>query len=440
MMTWLDDFFRIRERGSTIGTEIFAGITTFLTVAYILVLNPLILSNAGLPAHDVFIATAVVSAAATLMMGLTANFPFAVCPGMGMNAFFAFTVVLTLGVSWQVALTAVFIEGVLFAVLVFLGLRHFLYEAIPSVVKISCMAGIGFFLAMIGFNNSHLIVGNQATLVTLGHLTSAPVLLTVLGILLIGVLMALRITGAILIGILTITLLSWITGIAKTPEAIARWPAGIEQTTFQFDFSQFFSANFITIVLSFLCVHIFDNTATHTGVSRLGGLIDDEGKIFGSNSAYLTNAGASMLSGLLGTSTATTYIESASGMQEGGRTGLTAVVIGCLFILALFLAPVFQAIPAIATAPALIVVGAMMMRGAADLEWNRIEDIIPAFLTIAGMAFTYSIMDGMSFGIISYTLIRLGMGKWLEIHPFMYILTALLIGFFALQDLYFAAA
>jgi len=432
-MQSIDRFFSISIRGSSISTEVRAGVTTFLTMAYILFVNPSILAATGMPAADVAVATALAAAVATAMMGLYANFPFALAPGMGLNAYFTYGVVLGMGIPWPVALTAVFIEGLLFMALALSGLRTQLLNAIPQALKIATMVGIGLFLAIIGFENAKLTVDHPATLVTLGSFKDPSVVMSLLGILLIGVMMIQRVQGAILVGILVITAFAWILGFSPPPTTLISFPSLPKETLLALDFSQIFTGTLLTVVIAFFFVDIFDTAGTLVGVGRLGGFLDKEGRLPNADKAFMADATGTTVGALVGTSTVTSYIESASGIEEGGRTGLTAIVVALLFLLSLFFTPLFTAVPAMATAPALIVVGVFMMRGAQDLDWQRMDDAIPAFLTIVGMPFTYSIAHGISLGIVSYVLLRVISGQWRTINPLMGVLTALLMLYYGLK-------
>ncbi|RLA36954.1 MAG: NCS2 family permease [Gammaproteobacteria bacterium] len=431
-MLSINRYFHLEERGTTVATEVRAGFTTFLTMAYILFVNPQILSLTGMPAADVAVATALAAALATLMMGLFANFPFALAPGMGLNAYFTFGVVQGMGVEWPVALTAVLIEGVLFMALAMTGVRTLLVNAIPRCIKIATITGIGLFLAIIGFENAKLTVDHPATLVTLGDLNSPAVLLALGGIILIAALMVKQIKGAVLIGILVLTLISWVTGLSPAPNELVAMPHLPRETLLAIDFSQVFTGTMLTVIIAFLFVDLFDTAGTLLGVGRLAGFLDDKGNLPGSERAFMADATGTTAGALLGTSTVTTYVESATGIEEGGRTGLTAVVVAALFLLSLFFTPLFTSVPALATAPALIVVGAMMMLGARDLDWTQMDEAVPAFLTVVAMPFTYSIAHGITLGIVSYVLIHLVTGQTNKIHPVMWVLAALLIAFHAL--------
>ncbi|ROR32657.1 NCS2 family permease [Inmirania thermothiophila] len=431
-METLERLFQIRARGSSVGTEIRAGVTTFLTMAYILFVNPQILSATGMPAADVAAATALASALATLVMGLWANFPFALAPGMGLNAYFTFGVVQGMGVPWPVALTAVFVEGLLFMLLAASGARARVIDAIPREIKIATMTGIGLFLAIIGFENAGLTVDHPATLVTLGDLHQPKVLLALAGVLLMGALLARGVRGAVLIGIVVLTLAAWAAGLAPAPQRLVAPPALPRETLLAMDLSQVFRASLLPVILAFLFVDFFDTAGTLLGVGRLGGFLDREGRLPGAGRAFFADAAGTTVGALLGTSTVTTYIESATGVEEGGRTGLTAVVVALLFLAALFLTPLFTAVPALATAPALIVVGALMMRGAAELDWTRMEQAVPAFLTIVAMPFTYSIATGITAGVVSWVAVQLLAGRARTIHPVMGTLAAALVLYHAL--------
>ncbi len=432
-MSFLDHRFGLEAQGTTVATEVRAGVVTFLTMAYILFVNPQILSQAGLPEADVAVATALASAVATLVMGLAANYPFALAPGMGLNAYFTFGVVGAMGVPWPVALAAVMVEGVLFLVLAATGVRTALLRAIPTSIKVATMAGIGLFLAIIGFQNAGLVVDHPATLVTLGDVSSPVVLLSLAGLMVMAVLLVAEVAGAILIGILGVTVVCWTTGISEAPERLFTLPSLPEETFLALDFSGLLTGKLLLVVLAFLFVDIFDTAGTLIGVGRLAGFVDENGELPRANRAFAADAAGTIAGAALGTSTVTSYVESATGVEEGGRTGLTAVTVAVLFLLSLFLTPLLIAVPAAATAPALILVGALMMRGARDLDWSKIDEAVPAFLTLAAMPFTYSIANGISLGIVSYVLIRVLRGRFRDVHPLMAVLAVLLIAFYAFR-------
>ncbi len=432
-MDTLERFFHLRANNTTVGTEIRAGMVTFLTMSYILFVNPQILSQAGLPASDVAVATALASAAATLVMGLVANYPFALAPGMGLNAYFTFGVVGSMGVPWPMALAAVFVEGVLFLGLAVTGVRSALLRAIPSSIKIATMSGIGLFLAIIGFQGAGLVADHPATLLTLGDVTEPTVMLAFGGLILIAVLLAAKVKGAILIGILAVTAICWTFGFSAPPEKLFTLPSLPQETFLALDFSGLLTGKLVLVVLAFLFVDIFDTAGTLIGVGRLAGFVDADGELERADRAFTADAVGTMVGACVGTSTVTSYVESATGVEEGGRTGLAAVTVAVLFLLALFLTPLLIAVPGVATAPALIIVGALMMRGAVDLDWSRVDEAIPAFLTLAAMPFTYSIANGISFGIVSYVLIKGLCGRLREVHPVMAVLAVALVAFYAFQ-------
>jgi len=429
----LESFFRLRERGTTVAIEARAGVVTFLTMSYILFVNPQILAEAGMPASDVAVATALAAAFATLTMGLFADYPIALAPGMGLNAYFTFGVVHGLGIDWQVALAAVFVEGILFLILAMSGARTAIMRAIPQPLKLATMGGIGLFLAILGFSNAGWVVDHPATLVTAGDLTRPGALLALGGLLVIGALMARKVQGAILIGILLVTGAAWALGIADPPAEFATLPHLPTETLLAVDFSGLLAGKALLVVLAFLFVDFFDTAGTLIGVGRLAGLVDDKGDLPRANRAFTADAVGTSAGALLGTSTVTSYVESATGVEEGGRTGLTAVVVSGLFMLSLFFTPLFVSVPALATAPALVVVGALMLVGVRDLEWGRPEIGLPAFLTLVGMPLTYSIATGISLGIVSWVVLRILAGRWRELHPLLTAVAAALVLFYGLR-------
>jgi AGZA family xanthine/uracil permease-like MFS transporter len=386
-----------------------AGLTTFLTMAYILIVNPLILADAGMDFGAVFTATAISSAVATLIMAFTANLPFALAPGMGLNAFFAYTVVLGMGYSWQFALTAVFLEGLIFIVLTFFNVREAIVNCIPMNVKRAISVGIGLFIAFIGLQNAGIVV-DGATLVTVGNLTSAQVLVAIIGLVIMGVLLAFKVRGALLIGIVAATVIALPLGVASAPSG--SWaPPSLAPIFFQFDFSQIFSLDMLIVLFTFLFVDMFDTVGTLIGVSTKAGLIDKDGNIPKVKNALFADAFGTTFGAILGTSTVTTYVESAAGVAEGGRTGLTALSTAILFLLALFISPLFLMIPGAATAPALVLVGLFMMSPIKSIELEDYTEAIPAFLTIIMMPLTYSIAEGIMFGMLSYIILKVFTGK-----------------------------
>ncbi|HUO86361.1 MAG TPA: NCS2 family permease [Thermoanaerobaculia bacterium] len=428
----LDRFFRLSARGTTVATELRAGLVTFLTMSYILFVNPQILGAAGMPVADVAVATALAAAIGTAVMALLADLPIALAPGMGLNAYFTYGVVIGMGVPWEMALAAVFVEGLLFLLLVAVGAREALVRAIPLPIKVATMCGIGLFLAIIGLEGAGLVVAHPATLVTLGDLTAPAPLLAAAGVVLIGVLLARRIQGAIFLGIAAVTAAAWAFGLAPGPEAVLSLPRLPEETFLALDFSAILTLGFLPIVAAFLFVDFFDTAGTLLGVGRLAGLTDEEGNLPRAGRAFTADAVGTTAGALLGTSTVTSYVESGTGIEEGGRTGLTALTVSFLFLLALFVTPLLAAVPVAATAPALVVVGAMMMAGARDLDWSLPADALPAFVTIVAMPFTYSIANGIAFGILTWVAIRLAAGRWREIHPLMAGLAVVLAIYYAL--------
>lgn len=440
----LDRFFGFTAQGSSLPTEIRAGLTTFLTMAYILFVNPDILSNAiAIEGVNVFgqllTATALAAALGSILMGLLANYPFALAPGMGLNAYFAFSVVLGQGISWQTALGAVFISGVIFLLLSLVGVRELVVNAIPTSIKLATAAGIGFFLAIIGASNAGLVVSDPATLVALGDLSSPGVLLSLLGLLVIGVLLTLRVPGAILLGVVVTSLVAVLTrapvylgeAFGGFGGAVAQAPVWPSDLFFSMDLAGAFGLGVLGIVFIFFFVDLFDTAGTLVGLSEKAGFVDDEGRLPRASQAFTADAVATMGGAMMGTSTTTSYIESAAGIEEGGRTGLVAIVVGLCFLLSIFFWPLASAVPAVATAPALIVVGAMMMTNIGRVEWGDYSVSIPAFLTIVGMPLTYSIANGISFGIISFVLIKAFSGHVREIHPLMAALAVLLVARYA---------
>lgn len=433
-MAVLKQFFGLEEAGSTVRTEILAGVTTFLTMAYILFVNPSILGAAGMPQGAVFVATCIVAALASLIMGLYANYPIACAPGMGLNAYFAFTVVNGMGVPWQTALGAVFISGCLFLLVSVLGLREAIIRGIPASIRAAITAGIGLFLAIVALKSAGVIVGNPATLVTLGDLHRPAALLAILGFFIIAVLDALRVRGAILIGILLVTLASFVVG-GNHFAGLVSMPPSIAPTWFQFDLHAALSSGIVHVVLVFFLVELFDATGTLMGVAKRAGLLV-EGKSARLNRALLADSAAIVAGAMLGTSSTTAYIESASGVQAGGRTGLTAVVVALLFIAALFFAPLASVVPAYATAPALLYVACLMLRDLVELPWDDPTEVVPAVLTALVMPFTYSIANGIAFGFISYAVLKLCTGRARQVAWIVWIIAAA----FLLRYIYLGAS
>ncbi len=449
----LEQFFKLKENRTDVKTEVMAGITTFMTMAYILAVNPNILSAAGMDANAVLIATALASFVGTALMALLANYPFALAPGMGLNAYFAFTVVLGKGYSWQIALLAVFVEGLIFIVLSLTNVREAIFNAIPMTLKSAVSVGIGLFIAFIGLQNAKIIINDDTTLLTYQKFAGEEfstvgitALLALIGILITAVLLIKNVKGGILFGILITWVLGMICELAGlyVPNPDAGWFSVIPHAIVSFDFSaigntfgQVFKADFasvkildfIVIMFSFLFVDLFDTLGTLIGVSSKANMLDKDGKLPRIRGALLADAVATSVGAIFGTSTTTTYVESAAGVTEGGRTGLTAIVTGLLFLLALFFSPLFLTIPSFATAPALVIVGFYMMGSVVKIDFNDMTDAIPAFLCIIAMPLAYSISEGIAIGVISWTIISLISGKAREkkVSVLMYILTVLFI-------------
>ncbi len=410
----MEKFFKLQEHKTNMRTEVLAGLTTFLTMAYILIVNPLIMSETGMDFGALFTATALSSAIATLVMAFAANLPFALAPGMGLNAFFAYTVVLTMGYSWQFALTAVFLEGIIFIILTIFNVREAIINSIPMNIKKAISVGIGLFIAFIGFQNAGIIV-DGATLVTLGDLTTGTALLAVIGLVVTGVLLAFKVKGSLLIGIVITTLIGIPFGITQAPSG--SWaPPSLGPIIFKFEFAQIFTFDMLIVLFTFLFVDMFDTVGTLIGVSTKAGMLDAKGNIPKVKQALMADAIGTTVGACLGTSTVTTYVESSAGVAEGGRTGLTALTVAVLFIIALFLSPLFLAIPGAATAPALILVGLFMMSPVKDINFDDFTEAIPAFLTLIIMPVAYSIADGIMIGMLSWILLKLCTGKAKEIN------------------------
>lgn len=425
----LDKFFNITKQGSTLRTEVVAGITTFMTMAYILAVNPDILSATGMDKGAVFTATAISAIIATLVMALVAKLPFALAPGMGLNAFFAFTVVLGMGYSWQFALTAVFLEGIIFLLLTAFNIRELIVNSIPLNLKHSVSVGIGLFIAFIGLKGAGVIVDNPATLVSLGDMKSPSVIVGLIGILVTGVLFARNVKGSLLIGILFSTILALILGVTQMPEnyKFVSLPPSISPIFFQFDFSQIFTIDMAIVLFTFLFVDMFDTVGTLVGVASKADMLDEEGRVPRVKQALFADAVGTFFGSILGTSTVTTYVESAAGVSEGGKTGMTALTTAGMFALALLFAPVFVMIPSAATAPALVIVGLFMMSPILKVDLNDFTEAIPAFLCIIMMPLTFSIADGIVFGMLSFVTLKLLTGRYKEISPVMIIIAVLFI-------------
>lgn len=444
----MGNFFKLKEHGTTVKTEIIAGITTFLSMAYILAVNPSMLSAAGMDSGAVFTATAVSAAFATIIMGVFANYPVALASGMGLNAYFAFTVCSELakqGIQdpWQVALTAILVEGIIFVLLSLFKFRETLVNSIPANLKYGITAGIGLFIAIVGLQGADIVVGDSSTLVAMGSFKSAPMVLALVGLLIIAVMYHFKIKGAILWGIL----ITWVLGMGA--EAIGWYavdveagvysvfpsfsassflPPSLEPTFFKFNFSYVAQnvLNFATIVFAFLFVDLFDTVGTLVGVASKADMLDEKGNLPRAGRALMADAVGTVAGACLGTSTVTSYVESSAGVAEGGRTGLTALTTAVLFLVALFLSPVFLAIPSFATAPALIFVGLLMMSSVLKMKFEGdMADVLGGFMAIIMMPFTYSIANGIMFGMLTWVILKLVSGKFRDIHPVMYVCAAL---------------
>lgn len=406
----LEKLFNLRGHGTTVKTEVIAGITTFLTMAYIAFVNPTILSDAGMDFGAVFVATCIAAAIGTLIMGLYANYPIALAPGMGLNAFFTYGVVLGMGHSWQVALGAVFLSGILFVILSILPVREWIINAIPKGLKMAISAGIGLFLGIIALKNAGIIVDHPATLVTIGDLTAWPAVLALLGFAIMVALDRLKVPGAVIIGILAVTAVGILIGVSEF-KGIVDLPPDPSPTFLQLDLAGAFQIALLSVVFTFLFVDLFDTAGTLIGVAHRAGLLDSEGKLPRLRQALMANSSASVIGSALGTSTTTSYIESASGIKAGGRTGLTAVVVALLFLLTLFFAPLAGTVPAFATAPALLFVACLMTRGLAEIDWDDVTEYAPAVLTALSMPLTFSIAHGIGLGFIAYAAVKILTGR-----------------------------
>ncbi len=420
--------FGLDPKTTTVKTEILAGITTFLTMSYILAVNPSIMGETGMDKGALFTTTALVSIIATLIMAFLAKLPFGLAPGMGLNAFFAYTVCLSMGYSWQFALTAVFIEGIIFIILTATNLREMIVNAIPASLRHAIGAGIGLFIAFVGLKSGGVIVSDAATFVTLGDITTGMALLAVIGILLTGVMVALKVPGALLIGILGTTIIGIPMGITHYG-GIASIPPSVEPIFGQFetDPAKIFTLDMLVVVFTFLFVDMFDTIGTLVSVASKAGLVKEDGKIININKAFMADAVGTAVGAVFGSSTVTTYVESAAGVAQGGRSGLTAFVIAVCFAVSLLFAPVFMAIPGAATCPVLVIVGLFMLSSIRNIDLDEYSESIPAFICIILIPMTYSISDGILIGLISYVLLNMLCGKFDKLTPTMYILATLFI-------------
>lgn len=433
---WVEERFKLNENKTTVRTEVMAGITTFMTMAYILFVNPSILAEAGMSFDAVMMATAFSAVVATLLMAFLANYPFALAPGMGLNAYFTYSVVFGMGYTWQVALGSVFISGLVFILLSLSGIREMIIDAVPTSLKNAIGAGIGLFIAFIGLQNAGLVQSDPATIIALGNLHDPAVLLASIGILITGILLARKVNGAILWGILLTTILGIPFGVTSMPDGFIKIPtfATWAPVFGKLDIRGALNLGIIEVVFAFLFVDMFDTIGTLIGVSQQAGFLDKEGKLPRANKALLADAIGTVFGAVFGTPTVTTYVESASGVAVGGRTGLANVVTAGCFLLSVFFLPVIGIVPAAATAPALIVVGAMMLRSVVDVPWGEMDEALPAFIAMIAMPFTYSIATGIALGFIVYPVIKLAMGKGKQVHTLTYVLAFL----FVLRFIYLA--
>ena len=433
----LERLFHVREKGSTVKTELLAGLTTFVALAYIIFVNPSIMADAGIPKDAAIAATIWSTVLATVLMGLWANFPVAVAPGMGLNAFFAYYVCGVVGLHWTVALGAVFISGVVFLLLTVTRARQLIIDAVPMNLKRAIVVGIGLFIAFIGLKTAGIVVKNDATLVTLGSLASAGPLLACAGTLLIGMLMARKVQGSILIGVFVTTVLGMLMGACPAPDGLDSFFSfsvpSLGPVLFKLDIMGALKYGLVSIIFSFTIVELFDNMGTLIGLSRKAGLMDKDGHIENLDRALVTDSVGTLASSMLGTSTVTTYVEGAAGIAQGGRTGLTALTVAGLFVLSIFFAPFVGLVPGFATAPALIIVGSLMVMDVVDIDFTDPTEGIPAFLTIVMMPLTYSIASGFAFGFVAYAGLKLLAGRAREVSPIMWIISAVFLINFAMR-------
>ncbi|WP_071872757.1 NCS2 family permease [Atopomonas hussainii] len=429
----LERLFQLSAHQTTVRTEVLAGITTFLTMAYILFVNPNMLAETGMDKGAVFVATCLAAALGSLIMGLLANYPIALAPGMGLNAFFTYTVVLTMGYKWQVALGAVFISGALFFLLSIFKVREWIINSIPMALRSAIAAGIGLFLALIALKNAGIVVDHPATLVTLGDMTQAGPLLATLGFVIIVALAHRQVTGAVMIGILIITGLSIALG-QSSIDGVFSAPPSLMPTLLELDIAGALDIGLISVIFAFLFVDLFDTSGTLIGVAQKAKLVDESGKMPKLGRALLADSTATMAGAAMGTSTTTSYIESAAGISAGGRTGLTACVVAALFLACLFISPLAGAVPAYATAPALFFVAVLMAGGLTQVHWDDITDAAPVVVTALAMPLTFSIANGIAFGFITWCAVKLLAGRYKDLNPALLVLGGLFIvklGFFA---------
>ncbi|MES3675566.1 NCS2 family permease [Halomonas elongata] len=429
----IDNHFKFAEHGTDVKTEVIAGITTFLTMAYIIFVNPSILSESGMDYGAVFVATCVASAIGCLIMGLWANYPIALAPGMGLNAFFTYGVVMGMGYSWEAALGAVFLSGFTFFLLSVFRIREWIINSIPMSLRLGIAAGIGLFLAMIALQNAGIVVANDATYVALGDLTEPSALYALLGFFVITALAHLRVTGAVMIGILGVTILAILLGHNEFG-GVMSMPPSIAPTLMQMDIAGALDVAMLSVVFAFLFVDLFDTSGTLVGVAHRGGLLDENGKLPRIGRAMMADSGASMAGAALGTSTTTSYIESTAGIASGGRTGLTAVVVGALFLISLFFSPLAGSIPAYATAGALLYVAVLMAGSLAHADWEDATEAAPVLIAALAMPLTFSIAEGIALGFISYAAIKALSGRFRDLNPAVVVLALIFAAKFLFLD------
>ena len=423
-------YFELEARGSNVRTEMTAGLTTFLAMAYITIVNPVILSETGMDFGAVFVATCLAAAFGSIAMGILGNYPIAQAPGMGQNAFFTYGIVLGLGYTWQTALGAVFISGLIFILLSILPVREWLINAIPKNLKLGISAGIGMFLGFIALKNAGIVVANPATLVSFGDLTDAGPMICLLGFMIIAALSARKVMGAVVIGMLTATVLGWLFGGAEF-KGVMSMPPSVAPVFMQLDIAAAFEVSMITVILTLLLVDVFDTAGTMVGVATRAGLVGPDGQLPRLGKALLSDSGATAVGALVGTSSTTSYIESAAGVEVGGRTGLVAVTTGVLFLGCLFLAPLAQSVPAYASAAALLFVACIMVRSLADVDWEDLTESTPAVVCALAMPLSFSIADGIGLGFISYMGIKIVSGKGRECPVAVYVIAMVFVGKFA---------
>lgn len=422
----LEKLFKLSEHGTNVRTELLAGLTTFLTMAYIIFVNPAMMADAGIDPGAAFVATCLAAAIGSLVMGLWANYPIALAPGMGLNAFFSYTVVGSMGYSWEVALGAVFLSGLMFFLLSIFRIREWIINSIPMALRSAIAAGIGLFLALIALKNAGIVIDHPETLVAMGDLTQPDALLAAGGFAVIVALAYRKVTGAVMIGILLVTAISLLTGLSQA-DGVVSAPPSLTPTFMQLDIKGALEVGMLSIIFAFLFVDLFDTSGTLIGVAQRANLADKDGKMPRLGRALMADSTATMAGAALGTSTTTSYIESAAGTAAGGRTGLTACVVALLFLLSLFFSPLAGAVPAFATAPALLFVAVLMTGGLVQVDWDDLTEAAPVVITAIMMPLTFSIANGIAAGFIVWTAIKLLSGRWRDLNLSLYILAGLFI-------------